>query len=341
MSAGERVVGDARVRPGPRRRAPRRVRPHHHGSAGAPTTLATQDPYTAAFAWASRLPAGPPPEIPFLVGTSLHLPDGSALDLDLDQAGLVGTVTGGTLILAQTSSDPLRTEYQIISPDGQARTLPAESSDHYVQEALVSPDGTLFADGPDVIDLATGQVIASLPADANILIHWTSVGIVYGTDQRAALWNPLTGAATDLGPYPGKFGLGSDSFVRWRKGCSIVSTVTADGLSEKGRLCGTRLLTASNDGNTWVSQQMDVLDTQGTQHETRGTLSGFPPDAKIHPIEETDWVSPEEFLMSMSNQNGTQSVVIRCNVDTLTCTRATHVYDLPATDRAIDLPGGG
>lgn len=306
-------------------------------------TVKAMDPHTATFEWAENLPRGDGPSTPYLTGTKLHTADGQVLQLDAADAEILGAGPEGIVLLVESLSGGAN-RYQLVSTSGDVRDL-GDTQIRNAQEALVSPAGDLFTDGSRVIDLATGVSIAEIPGDASVLIHWVKAGIVYGSDVGIyRLWDPDSGASTDLGEHPGRFTRGSEAFIRRDGGCSVASLVSAEGVRDVGRVCDGRILTASSDGQSLITDALQVVGVGGGI----ASLSGAPPDGQAFQAR-FSWTSNVEFLTAFSAGDyvgipdvdqglATRSLILRCNLDRLECERATDVVEIPKGQGAIGLP---
>lgn len=135
-------------------------------------------------AWVRSLPEGEPPEAPYVVGTTLHLPGGVRVPVDGADVAIIGATPRGTMLLVEG------TGYVWVAPDGTTSTQP-RSRWAGVQDAAVSPDGRWFARGREVVDLTDGSVVAAIPDGAAVILGWTRDGLVYDTrDGRTFVWQP-------------------------------------------------------------------------------------------------------------------------------------------------------
>lgn len=134
-------------------------------------------------AWAASLPTGDPPEVPYVVGTTLHLPDGERVRVEGEDVSVVGATERGTMLLVEWLG------HVWVTPDGTTTVQP-EVPWAGVQDEVVSPDGRWFARGDAVVDLADGTVVATIPARAQVLTGWTAAGIELWGDGRRWIWQP-------------------------------------------------------------------------------------------------------------------------------------------------------
>lgn len=231
--------------------------------AGSPseTTQAPSDPTDSPAVllpgvWASTLPAGAPPEVAYATQTALHLPSGQVVDLGGTGAVIIGETVGGTVLLVvqneRDNGGGFRSWYDVVSPDGVVTYLGSgRITGPRVQEAVVSPDGQWFSDGR-IVNMTTGQLTDTLPAEADMLHAWTPAGIVYSAGDAAFLWSPKRRTRVELDRWPGTYPNGTDIGLGRRDGCaSIERLATEGGQDEVSRHCGTNPITVSPNGS-WL-----------------------------------------------------------------------------------------
>jgi len=143
----------------------------------------------SAAAWFESLPRGAPPEVPYARGTTLHLPGGPRVPIDGTSVEILDATPRGTMLLVERDDPAFDTDYVWVRPDGSRSVLP-DTLSHGVQDAVVSPDGRLFAHGGEVVDLRDGTVVATIPREATILTGWVRGGVVYGGRRTTYLWEP-------------------------------------------------------------------------------------------------------------------------------------------------------
>ena len=191
--------------------------------APAPPTV-TQTPSAepdsvAPDAWASSLPLGSPPEVPYLAGTAVILPDGTRVETGGTGAGVIGLSVAGLVLLVETETEQpysFSSRYVLVTDTGELRDLP--DSTVGAQEAVISPDGTRFTGGQDIIDIRDLSVVGQVPEEADILYTWTSSGMVYGAGDHAYLW-PKGQDPVEIEGFRGTFRDGSELGT---DGCTMV-----------------------------------------------------------------------------------------------------------------------
>jgi len=294
--------------------------------------------------WASSLPLGEAPEVPYLVGVDLHLPSGQVIDLDGSGAGIVGASNVGTVLLVETEDSngtPFSSRYVVVSDDGVVTELPI-STRTPVQEAAISPDEELMAAHTSVTKLQDLSAVAAMPEDAELLVAWTNSGIVYHAHRDGYfLWQPGgQEPPIKLDGHPGVFLNGTDIGLRGRHGCSQVVQLQPDGtINPRYEICeGQRLHTVSPAGNWAITLDLELVDVR------TGTVA--PLDhanvGRIHVGADTRWLSENEVLLTITSPEGegpvSRAVLVRCRLTDNVCERATDALDVPLTQGNIGLP---
>ena len=190
-----------------------------------PTTTPTEPATVAPGAWANSLPLGAPPEVPYLAGTAVIQPDGTRVETGGTGVGVIGLSVAGLVLLVEDEVDEQgqpyswSSRYVLVTNDGELRDLPVSTlvADG-AQEAVVSPDGTRFTGGAEVLDVRDLSVVGQVPEAADILIAWTSSGILYGAGRRSYFWSP-GGQPREVTAYPGVFPNGTNVGI---DGCLVV-----------------------------------------------------------------------------------------------------------------------
>lgn len=267
----------------------------------------------------AALQRGAPPEVPYAVGTTLHLPGGTRVPLDGTSVEVLDATPRGTMLLVERDDPAFDTDYVWVRPDGTRTVLP-DTLSHGVQDAVVSPDGRLFAHGGEVVDLRDGSVVAKIPRAATILTGWVQGGIVYGGRRTTYLWRPghepfRLDAWTS---FPNR----SDVGLVARHGCRKVVHVYpgTDYTEEWGTQCGRpTALTVSPGGEWLVTRDLRIVDAA---QETSWAPAGGPVSIPSWPG--THWESDHVVLVALGTG------VLRCDALERTCEWALdHPAELP------------
>ncbi|MCW2792620.1 MAG: hypothetical protein JWO76_1718 [Nocardioides sp.] len=300
--------------------------------------------------WAQSLPVGEAPDVPYLSGTTLHLP-GTTVELDATGAGLVGdTVAGAVLLLEHETRRPysFTSEYVVVSDSGAVTPLGTGHVAH-VQEELVSPDGTMFASDAGVVSMESGSVVAALPAGATALDAWTSAGILYlGPRGHYYLWSPERGRGpAPVEGFPGSYAEGSDVGLRRDGGCTEVVRLGDDaGVEVLHRLCDMPdALTVSPTGDWVLTMDLQIVDARTGEVRPLGDAP-----LEVHVSNDAYWEAEDELLVSVPlaapaviDEHGVRTrresaLLVRCGVVTGSCERVTDALDVPGPQPTVQLP---
>jgi hypothetical protein len=305
-------------------------------SSGANSTDATQS--KEIFKWAEGLPRGPEPTVPYLVGTLLHLPNGAQVALPGEAAGLIGTGPNGTVVLLESKNNTRSNRYILVSATGDITELGSAVMTN-AQDALVDPTGQMFTNGDEIVSLQTGEKVGEIPREATVMYYWSSAGIVYLTaGGGAVLWDPGTAQKHQLDEHPGQATKGSDAFIKTEDDCSTISIATPGRLALARTLCDAAALASSSDGSYVLTYDFDAVDTGGAPVDMDNSPTGSRPyQADIR------WLGSSAFLVSLGDgqdrdPNQVRSILVNCDLATLSCTRATDSMDVPRSQAAIQLP---
>lgn len=257
--------------------------------------------------------------MPYTRGMTLHLPDGVRVPLAGTSVEILGATPRGTMLLVERDDPSFDTDYVWVTPDGGKRVMP-DTLSHGVQDAVVSPDGRLFAQGGEVVDLRDGSVVAQIPRPATILIGWVEGGIAYGGRRTTYLWKPGH-EPVELDHWTW-FPNRTDVGLVQRHGCRSVVHVYpgADHTEVWGAQCHQPpALTVSPGGEWIIDRDLRVVDT--AQQKAR-PLAG----AAVHQEfwTQTYWESEHVVLIAL------QIGVLRCDALERTCEWALdHPAELP------------
>jgi hypothetical protein len=296
---------------------------------------------------------GPEPEVAFLAGTKLTLANGRSVDLraiawprglQTTDAGLVGQTVAGLVVLVEGSNDrghPFDSRYVLVEDDGDIVDMPVSTrTAGAAQGALVSPDGRHFTNGGPVIDKATGAIVAEMPEPAAYLHAWTPMGIIYSPEHGSARENPYFLWAIGSEPIrlerdPGRYGNGTDIGARGRgDGCSEIVRISATGATEpQTTACLPSMLSVSPHGTYGITTDLQVVDT------TTGTTHAIAEEAlrEIPRYTPTYWESEDSVLIPVPSTRTDTELLVRCNMRTITCERATDPIDVGPYNH-MDLP---
>lgn len=291
--------------------------------------------------WADKLPAGPPPKVPYLVtssGKGGYLQDGNrrialATGQRLEFMGRAGC--DWLVLRGGIGADR---EIAILRPDGSLRQYGRTTT-----AAAISPDRTKIAYVPSgtghivVVDLDSGRVINQLdvPAKTGAFV-WTDGGIWYADEDHyheyAHVWQPgseprkLTHDADEFLPVPGS----PDLVVlgETQNGtCVDVLRLTPAALDRVMRHCGGTNNDEDDDG--LVSPDGKLLITRGGKayripENTATALDVRPSRTSLGPVA---WEDDRHVLLETNigsdNTTGRQTLV-RCDAISGSCER---IYD--------------
>lgn len=274
--------------------------------------------------WAASLGKGAPAEVPYLDGTSVVEPDGTRVQLDGTSVEVIGQTVAGLVVLAGTedaSGAPFDSHYVVVRPDGQVVTLLVSTlvADG-AQEAVVSPDGREFTGGGDIVDMTDLSVVGRVPDEAEILVAWTPVGIVYyAEDDHYKLWRdgeqPIT-----LSSDPGVFASGSD--VAFDE-CGTVTRLGADGtLTRISPHCVLGAWSVSPSGHWAITPDLQLVDvTTGAERSLADR--GVSP---AHRYQKVWWNGDDTVLFPAGDR------LVRCEVETAACEQ------VAGPDKGLSLP---
>jgi hypothetical protein len=277
--------------------------------------------------WVAGLPEGDPPEVPYLKGMTLHLPDGSAVEIPGEDAAIVGiTVKGPVVLVEDTRSGQFTSRYLVVhTTTGRHDEIPRSILGGYVQDEVTSPDGRLFIAGSNVIDLQNSNVVAVLPAHAAVLLSWTDAGVQYADKAgRQWLWEPRSEPWQLKEPTwfpsqldPTEVGNKNDAVgLATSEGCTEVVHVYRGSQHDErwGRRCqGPAAVTMSPEGSWLLTRDLGVVDAVNmtTLPLATPTPGELPPDTGAY------WTSDSVVLLALPWG------VVRCDVITRDCERAT------------------
>ncbi|HXH80133.1 hypothetical protein [Nocardioides sp.] len=288
--------------------------------------------------WAAGLPRGAAPEVAYLAGTTVHLPGGAVRDLDVADAAIVGQTVAGLIIFVE-ENDPqgvlAGTRFVLVQDDGTTTDMQASTAvEGAAYEAVVSPDGRYFTNGDQVIDKSTGATVGEMPEAAEVLVSWTSEGIIYSArGQEYFLWR-LGEAPIALDGFPGVFDVGSDVGLRGaQNGCAEAVRIAGSGeVTTLSAGCVPDLLSVSPDGTTGVTTDLRVIDlaTADASSLSDTPLHSVRRDSEIH------WLDDDDLLLSVPAGNGS-SRLVRCSTAALRCESATGPVQV-GVNESVRLP---
>jgi hypothetical protein len=276
----------------------------------APTASAAPQTTTASV-WAPSLPRGGPAEVPYLVGTTVVQPDGSRVEVPGTDASFVGlSVAGAVLLVGTEVQQPYSysTRYVLVRPSGEVRDLPVSTLvGDGAQGAVVSPDGREFTGGGAILDLTDFSVIGAVPEEADLLVAWTPVGIVYFVQGgQYYLW-PGAGTPIALTGDPGVFAQGSDVAM---DSCSNLVRLAADGTtSPVSPHCLGRLWAVSPSGRWAITPALELLDVSTGEVRPLADRSIVP----VHRYDRVWWNGDDTVLFPAGDW------LVRCDIGTAAC----------------------
>ena len=293
----------------------------------ATPTPGPDEPDTVApVAWANGLPLGAPPEVPYLAGTTVVLPDGTRVETGGSGAGVIGLTVAGLVLLVETETEhpySFSSRYALVTDSGEVRDLPVSTlTADGAQEAVVSPDGELFTSGGEILDMRDLAVVGEVPEAADILISWTPAGIVYGVGERSYVWSEGH-EPQGLAQLPGTFANGTDVGL---KGCHVVRLST-EGTTATLSECIDGLRAVSPSGRWALTDDLRLVDVAtGASRYLAGSA--------VHPIpyafDKVRWDGDQSLMFPVG------ALLVRCDTSTVTCERATDEHELQ--DGRLALP---
>lgn len=277
--------------------------------------------------WAAGLPLGPPPAVPYVAGSTLHVPGQQPSRVGSDYRPL-GSVPGGVLIESLVGPG-YRWRFGILSVTGQVSWLTSELAND--PQAILSMDhheSLAVAVGHDihVYDLKTKTETGTLATDGYVeLTGFTIEGVVYTVypatgEETSYVWSPGT-VPDQLDYRPEVLG---DSFdgvlVQDPKDSRCMQSLTAGSPHQTlFEACGTkRPYALSSDGVHALTVDGQVVNVlQGTV----STLNGNP-DLPLMP--DATWEDLDNVLIRLpiTTGSGTEFALVRCSVSRLDCERA-------------------
>ena len=302
------------------------------GPADLPQEMPQGQTAEQLYAWAQQLPEGPAARVAYVVGGRTVVAGDHRLELPAGtQVELEGTLSDGWLVQygdtgAYGNWTHIRTGE--LSTDGAFRRfafdLKAPQRGSGVRGMLVSPDGSQVAYDGHVVEVATGQPVATLPRRPLVMDQWTSRGIEYD-DRRGGcctpvLWDPVSGVVRNYHAYDSF--IGPDLLLAYGRHCSRLSRLGPDARPTPWkRLCGTGVSDVATDG-TVVTRRGDVLDASG--REIASLPLPPPPPAEMGVFSEgagccgLHWESPGHLLVTLTNtETGDHTgtlLILRCTI---------------------------
>jgi hypothetical protein len=275
----------------------------------APSTSA--EPTTTAGIWAPSLPRGAPAEVPYLVGTTVVQPDGSRVVVPGTEASFVGlSVAGAVLLVGTEVQDPyaFSTRYVLVGPTGDVQDLPISTlvADG-AQGAVVSPDGRELTGGGAILDLTDLSVVGEVPEEADLLVAWTPVGIVYAVHGGQYFLWPVDGTPIPLAADPGVFADGSDIAM---DSCSSLVRLAADGTtSPVSPHCPGRLWAVSPSGRWAITPDLELVDVSSGEARRLADRSIVP----VHRYDRVWWNGDDSVLFPAGDW------LVRCDIEAVAC----------------------
>jgi hypothetical protein len=294
-----------------------------------PTTTPSPHPSgtVPSGAWAGSLPRGEAPEVPYLAGTTVVLPDGTRVDTRGSGAGVVGLTVAGLVVLVGTETPegyPFSSHYALVTAAGELRELPVSTlTADGALEAVVSPDGRYFTAGHDVLDMEDLSSVGRVPEEAEYLLSWTPAGILYAVhDGRYFLWSQESGSRP-LEAYPGRFANGTDIGL---KHCSVVR-LTSAGTTTPLSSCIEGVRSVSPAGGWALTRDLRLVEVATGRSRF---LAQVPVDPRPSAYDTVWWDGETSLLFPVGVH------LVRCDTATATCERATDGTEL--RDGVLALP---
>ncbi len=276
-------------------------------------------PLESPFAWAQSLPRGSDTQVIVVAGGALTTPGGS-VRLPGTDAGLIGRTVNGVAVLLEFDNldraGTFTSSYALVADDGTVTELP-NPTERGMQDATISPDGTLIAYGGIVRDVVTMNVVADIPPGAVTVESWTDAGIIYSTRTGDLfIWSPGGGDPIALEENPGVYPSQTRAGFRNENPCSDVVRLSDDGSVTRtlAQCYEKTLISVSPDGTRALDRDLDVVSVPDGSVETLG--EGAP--SNVNAFSALVWTSDSEFVFPVA---GRAKVLVGCNAISLRCER--------------------
>ena len=307
---------------------------------GVPATSGTARPAQkqALAEWAAALPRGASPGVAYLAGTTVHLPGGAVTELDVADAAIIGQTVAGLIVFVEENDAQgvlASTRFVLVQDDGTTadmRTSTAVEGAAY--EALISPDGRYFTNGDQVIDKSSGAPVGEMPEAAEVLLSWTSKGIIYSArgQEDYYLWRPGDEPIA-LDGFPGFFDVGTDIGVRRSGKCAEAVRIASTGeITPVGAGCVPGLFSVSPDGTTGITTDLRVVDLATAE---TAPLSDAPLESGSQ-FAEVRWVDNDKVILSVPAGDAS-SRLVRCLTAELRCESVTDPLKV-GVHESVQLP---
>lgn len=284
--------------------------------------------------WVASLPRGEDVRAAYATGRTLHVGDVSTTITgpyveSKSSITLYDPVAGGWLAtvlnFGNRAEFDFRPQNGVIVADGTF--IPFTDQPHvFAMSLLASPDGTQFAVGPDIRDVATGAIVESFPRPEVLATAWFDEGIAYNTtevkasDTRMWLWQP--GSA----PVEIFFEIASNSggIVVTADGDCAAAGRLSEPPSTYQRFCEGRVLSISPTGQSVFTESFVVVDVASGDATTLPVPKFDRPRRSywsLLPLT-TFWEDEDHLVMLIPGVNQEIFSFVRCELSTNTCERA-------------------
>jgi hypothetical protein len=306
---------------------------------GAPVTQPTTstpryvDPnihVVSPYEWAMLLPRGADARAAWQNDSDLHLGPGHVLSFSDVRVGLIARGEQGFLANISPPRGLSPGRLAVISETGPIRYLPSYDG-HQALENAVSPDGSEIAYATGVIDVDTGDLVASYPDNAREMIAWTPAGIVYfGRERSTWLWTP--GAEPEPIELDGDVLSSGYGRTYPSEGCTSIFRV-ADPPSGPAAetvytTCDDEPFVIATDGSLAIARSGDVISLPGG--DVIGSLP-LPRGAGSNQMTPMLWEDGDNILFSVAHDPpALDSLLVRCTLSTESCERATESLPQPS-----------
>jgi len=293
------------------------------------------------FAWGEQLPRGDDARVAYVVGGNTLVAGAHRVDLGPGvQAELRAPLPGGWLAQLGGTDELgnwIDVRHGFLAVDGSFRPFSFEAPRGTmlgrVRGEAASPDGSQVAYDGTIVDVASGQAVATLPGKPLVVTAWTDHGVEYA--ERPALtpeaWQPGDAAPRS---YPGADAWeGPDLLVDYGSRCSTRLRLDEAGEPHQvDRSCGEGFPLVSGSG-LQVTASGQVLAASGETLADLDLPVDPPTDGLDPPCCSLTWEDDDTLLVSLHlrRQPEIAHLFVRCRLDDgadngLACERASDVF---------------
>lgn len=293
--------------------------------------------------WAATLPRGEDVRAAYAVGQTLYAGE-SSVPITGPHVKATSTITiydpagGGWLATVLNFGDQAEPDFRpqngIIATDGTFTPF-TEQPHEFATPLLASPDGTQFAAGPDIRDVATGAIVESFPGPDATAGAWFDKGIVYSAPEFRAselkfklkswIWQP----GSDPVEISGKGSGVSVNGIAFHndRACSRVGPL-AEPVATYERICEGAVISVSPSG------ELALTDSYRVVAMASGEVTALPvPDFDrgywtTGPLALTYWEDDDNVVIVVPEPPPAGRDIgfsyVRCQISTKSCERASE-----------------